>query len=216
MSLAEGSCLSPMCGLAELGEVRGQHPPCAAGRRDMNWPTHTLLSCHVRANWHLMVIFTSYNTVRQIHLTSTAVSWVWQPSVLLSCPENTRISHIDSFRGETSFSQTFSGAARLTGTQSVPAVGANVSAHGEGDGAVTAVGRGGNGVGSTTVTATRLGEVSGAGQCSDHKLCRKQGQELQSSPNPRQVCGSPSPLEPTWGSTHPKSPNLHLALLGLY
>lgn len=58
------------------------------------------------------------------------------------------------------------GPTQLAGTKSGTAGGADVHAHEKRDGAVTAVGRGGTGVGSITVIGTRLEEVSGAGQFS--------------------------------------------------
>lgn len=160
ISLAEGNCLSPpTCWVAELGEVRGQHPPCVAGRRDMNWPTHAGLGCHIGANWHLMV------RKRFSHHIILYCKYILQ--ALLALGFGSHMSFCLALKRQEFLAHTLAevaGAAWLPGTQSGTAGGADVCAHGEGDGAVTAMGRGGNGVGSTTVTGIRLGEVSGAGQ----------------------------------------------------
>lgn len=59
------------------------------------------------------------------------------------------------------------GATQLAGTKSGVAGGADACTHEKGDGAMGAVGRGGNGVGSIRVPGTRLREVSGAGRFSE-------------------------------------------------
>ena len=58
------------------------------------------------------------------------------------------------------------GATQLADPKSGTTGSADVHVHEKGDGATTAVGRGGNGGGSIRVTGTGLGEVSGAGQFS--------------------------------------------------
>lgn len=149
-------------------------------------------------------------------------SWAWLALSLLSRHEKTRIPHTDICRG---------GKSRAAGRhrKGHSLWHRRVTCHPEkGDGAVTAVGRGGNGAGSLTVTGAKLAEVAGAGQFSastarwdggyaertNKNDLEKQGQTLlHSSLHPRGVCTSPPPLEPAWASTHPKS---HLTVPGLH
>lgn len=176
MSLLEGhqhfTCIRELshlnllsCSSVELGEVRGQHPP-AHGLH--SWKeTHELalahvgLSCHIGGIWHVMVIkWFSHHIILYCK---------YMLQALLALGFGNHLSFCLAMKRWWFPTQTFAevaGPTQLAGTKSGTAGGADVHAHEKGDGAMTAVGRGGTGVGSITVIGTRLEEVSGAGQFS--------------------------------------------------
>lgn len=170
MSLLEGhqhfTCIRELshlnllsCSSVELGKVRGQHPP-AHGLH--SWKeTHELalahvgLSCHIGGIWHVMVIkWFSHHIILYCKYILQA---------LLALGFGNHLSFCLAMKRWWFPTQTFAevaGPTQLAGTKSGTAGGADVHAHEKGDGAMTAVERGGTGVGSITVTGTRLEEVS--------------------------------------------------------